>query len=177
MKENRKKILVIMKSIMLICLIFTVCSCRDTKRILTGGSYQYWHYIDSKLNKGKKLPYCCREDSFYFYLDKNGTYIEFNGHSRRFRQFHSLLYLHYIYKPTWELLPHNKIRFGRFWYKIISVSPNRILMHDEDNPMAVDTLEFVPKSRIPKEYQKYQKPFHFVEVEERKKKGIPFFIL
>lgn len=136
MKQNRGKTLVLVKSsIMLIYMIFTVCSCRDTKRILTGGCYQYWHYIDSKLHESTmKTPYCSRKDSFFFYLDKNGTYIEFDGHASRFRQFHSFLYRHHTYKPTWELRGHDTIRFGCFRYKIISISPNRILMHDEDNP-------------------------------------------
>lgn len=175
-----KKILtlVILSVVMIVCIVANFNSCADAKsKMLTGGSYQYWHYIDSKLNEKTKLPYCCREDSFLFYLNCKGTYIEFDGISERFREFFSFFYLHYTYEPTWELLENNIVRFGRYRYKILSISKNRILMHDEGKPMAVDTLELFPKTNVPKEYRDFQKPFHFIEIEEHKKQGLPFFIL
>ena len=177
MVQNRKKTLRLLKIIMSSCIIVMSCSCKDRKLILTGGSCQYWQFIDNKLNEKTKLPYCCREDSFLFYLDNKGTYIEFDGTSGRFREFYSFFYLHYTYEPTWQLLENDIVRFGRYRYKILSVSRTRILMHDEDNPMAVDTLELFPKSKVPIKYSGFQKPFHFIEIEERKKKGLPLFVL
>lgn len=177
MKKNKKRALVIMKSIMFICLIFTVCSCRDTKRILTGGSYQYWHYIDSKLNKDEiRHPYFCREDSFFFYLDYKGTYIEFRANNS-FREYDSYTVLHYFYEPSWQILDRNLIRFGRFKYNVISVSDTRILIHNEIDPeLAIDTLELIPRLHVPKEYQGFQRPFQFKQ-QRKERKGHSFFIL
>ena len=140
---------------------FSSCS-EDTKNVLTGGTFRYWHYIDSKNNKANpKHYYWCRADSLFIYLDKNNTYIEFNGRHTFFE--HSTIDLGYVYKPTWELLDKNKIRLGRYRYEIFFVSEKRILLFNEGDKSSVDTLELVPIDQVPKEYQDFQKPFQFKE--------------
>ena len=67
MVQNRKNDFGIVKTVMFLCIMAILCSCKDTKKILTRNSYQYWHYIDSKQNEDEtRHPYFCREDSFYF---------------------------------------------------------------------------------------------------------------
>lgn len=167
----------ISKTVMFLCIMAILCSCKDTKKILTRNSYQYWHYIDSKQNEDEtRHPYFCREDSFYFYVDSKGVFIEFRA-NWRFREYNGFLVSHYLYEPSWNLLNRNTIRFGRFRYKIISVSDNRILIRNDINPQnAVDTLELVPKSHIPKDYRDFQKPFQYKEEKKDREKGKYFFI-
>lgn len=161
----------ISKTVMFLCIMAILCSCKDTKKILTRNSYQYWHYIDSKQNEDEtRHPYFCREDSFYFYVDSKGVFIEFRA-NWRFREYNGFLVSHYLYEPSWNLLNRNTIRFGRFRYKIISVSDNRILIRNDIDPQnAVDTLELVPKSHIPKDYRDFQKPFQYKEEKKIERK-------
>ena len=49
--QNRKNDFEIVKTVMFLCIMAILCSCKDTKKILTRNSYQYWHYIDSKQNE------------------------------------------------------------------------------------------------------------------------------
>lgn len=94
-----------------------------------------------------------------------------------FREYNGFLVSHYLYEPSWNLLNRNTIRFGRFRYKIISVSDNRILIRNDIDPKnAVDTLELVPKSHIPKDYRDFQKPFQYKEEKKDREKGKYFFI-
>lgn len=131
----------------------------------------------SKQNEDEtRHPYFCREDSFYFYVDSKGVFIEFRA-NWRFREYNGFLVSHYLYEPSWNLLNRNTIRFGRFRYKIISVSDNRILIRNDIDPKnAVDTLELVPKSHIPKDYRDFQKPFQYKEEKKDREKGKYFFI-
>ena len=177
MVQNRKNEFGIVKTVMFLCIKAILCSCKDTKKILTRNSYQYWHYIDSKQNEDEtRHPYFCREDSFYFYVDSKGVFIEFRA-NWRFREYNGFLVSHYLYEPSWNLLNRNTIRFGRFRYKIISVSDNRILIRNDIDPKnAVDTLELVPKSHIPKDYRDFQKPFQYKEEKKDREKGKYFFI-
>ena len=176
MVQNRKNDFGIVKTVMFLCIMAILCSCKDTKKILTRNSYQYWHYIDSKQNEDEtRHPYFCREDSFYFYVDSKGVFIEFRA-NWRFREYNGFLVSHYLYEPSWNLLNRNTIRFGRFRYKIISVSDNRILIRNDIDPKnAVDTLELVPKSHIPKDYRDFQKPFQYKEEKKDREKGKYFF--
>lgn len=176
--QNRKNDFGIVKTVMFLCIMAILCSCKDTKKILTRNSYQYWHYIDSKQNEDEtRHPYFCREDSFYFYVDSKGVFIEFRA-NWRFREYNGFLVSHYLYEPSWNLLNRNTIRFGRFRYKIISVSDNRILIRNDIDPKnAVDTLELVSKSHIPKDYRDFQKPFQYKEEKKDREKGEYFFIL
>ena len=177
MVQNRKNDFGIVKTVMFLCIMAILCSCKDIKKILTRNSYQYWHYIDSKQNEDEtRHPYFCREDSFYFYVDSKGVFIEFRA-NWRFREYNGFLVSHYLYEPSWNLLNRNTIRFGRFRYKIISVSDNRILIRNDIDPKnAVDTLELVPKSHIPKDYRDFQKPFQYKEEKKDREKGEYFFI-
>lgn len=177
MVQNRKNDFGIAKTVIFLCIMAILCSCKDVKKILTRNSYQYWHYIDSKQNEDEtRHPYFCREDSFYFYVDSKGVFIEFRA-NWRFREYNGFLVSHYLYEPSWNLLNRNTIRFGRFRYKIISVSDNRILIRNDIDPKnAVDTLELVPKSHIPKDYRDFQKPFQYKEEKKDREKGEYFFI-
>lgn len=171
MVQNRKNDFGIAKTVIFLFIMAILCSCKDTKKILTRNSYQYWHYIDSKQNEDEtRHPYFCREDSFYFYVDSKGVFIEFRA-NWRFREYNGFLVSHYLYEPSWNLLNRNTIRFGRFRYKIISVSDNRILIRNDIDPKnAVDTLELVPKSHIPKDYRDFQKPFQYKEEKKIERK-------
>jgi len=97
MVQNRKNDFGIVKTVMFLCIMAILCSCKDTKKILTRNSYQYWHYIDSKQNEDEtRHPYFCREDSFYFYVDSKGVFIEFRA-NWRFREYNGFLVSHYLY--------------------------------------------------------------------------------
>lgn len=176
MKTNKLQYLLIVKLSMTACFILALVSCsKNTKKILTGGTFRYWHYIDSYNNKANPdIYYHSRTDSLFIYLDNKNTYIEFQGNPSNFLE-HSTIDLGYTYKPTWELLDNNKIRLGRYRYEIISISEERILLFNEGDKSAVDTLELVPILQIPKEYQDFQKPFQFKE--QKKWNNRPYFIL
>lgn len=44
MVQNRKNDFGIVKTVMFLCIMAILCSCKDIKKILTRNSYQYWHY-------------------------------------------------------------------------------------------------------------------------------------